>query len=188
MPYKKIVHFIFELSNLKKFKHCGIKFAGINDPDSLAEHAARAAQIAYILADLEKADASKCALMALIHDNGEIRVGDQHKISSNYFDIKPYESKAFQDQTENLPKKTGSVFAKLHKEFEKQETIESHVARDADILEMAFQAKEHLDNGYKTAKLWIDNVQKHLKTASGKKILEEMKNTHFADWWKDIIK
>ncbi len=185
ISYKKIVHFIFELSNLKKFKHCGIKFAGINDPDSLAEHAARAAQIAYILADLEKTDAYKCALMVLIHDNGEIRVGDQHKISASYFDLKPYESEAFEDQTKNLPKETGKMFADLHKEFEKQETKESHVARDADMLETAFQAKEHLDNGYKTAKLWIDSVRKHLKTKSGKKILKEMKKTHFADWWTE---
>lgn len=181
--YKKIVHFVFELSNLKKFKHCGIKFAGVENPDSLAEHAARAAQIAYILADLEHADPYKCSLMTLIHDNGEIRVGDQHKISSKYFDIKKYEQAAFKDQTNNLPAPTNSTFSDLHTEFEEQKTKESHVSRDADMLETAFQAKEYLDNGYKTAKLWIESVKQKLKTSSAKKILKEMEKTHFTDWW-----
>ena len=168
--YKKIVHFVFELANLKKFKHCGIKFAGIKDPDTLAEHALRASQIAYILADLEGVNPEKCAMMTLIHDNGEIRTGDQHKISRKYFDVKPFEKKAFMDQTKNLPTKTGSVFAKLYEEFDAQKTLESHIARDADMLETAFQAKEYFDNGNKTAKLWIDHVRENLKTASAKKI------------------
>ncbi|MFA6528651.1 MAG: HD domain-containing protein [Candidatus Gracilibacteria bacterium] len=181
--YKKITNFIFELANLKKFKHCGIKFAGVKDPDSLAEHALRASQIAYILADLEKANPEKCALMAMIHDNGEIRVGDQHKISRRYFDVKPFEKKAFMDQTKNLPTKTGSVFANLYEEFDAQKTKESHIARDSDMLETAFQAKEYLDNGYEKAQLWIDNVKKHLRTESAKKILKEMEKTHFTDWF-----
>ncbi|EKD47979.1 MAG: hypothetical protein ACD_65C00190G0003 [uncultured bacterium] len=180
--YKKITHFVFELSNLKKFKHCGTKFAGIKDPDSLAEHALRASQIAYILAKLEEADIGKCILMTLTHDNGEIRVGDQHKISRRYFDIKPFEHKAFADQTRNLPRKIGRPLVELHQEFEDQKTLESHIARDADILETAFQAKEYYDNGYKTAKLWIESVKKQLKTTSAKKILKEMEKTHFTEW------
>ncbi len=182
--YKKVVHYIFELGCLKKFKHCGIKFAGIKDPDSLAEHAQRAAQIAYILGNLEKANAEKCALMTLIHDNGEIRVGDQHKISRRYSNNKPNELAAFRDQTNNLPHEIGNTFTKLYEEFEAQKTPESHVARDADMLETAFQAKEYLDNGYKTAKLWIDSVREQLKTKSGKKILAEMEKTGFSDWWQ----
>ncbi len=183
---KKIAHYIFELGNLKKFKHCGIKFAGIKDPDSLAEHAARASQIAYILGKLEKVNAEKCALMTLIHDNGEIRVGDQHKISAKYSNNKPNELAAFKDQTKNLPEEIGNTFESLYKEFEAQKTPESITARDADMLETAFQAKEYLDNGYKTAKLWIDSVRTQLKTKSGKKILAEMEKTHFAQWWQNL--
>ncbi len=181
--YKKIVHFVFELGALKKFKHCGIKFAGVQTPDSLAEHALRATQIAFILGDMEGANSHKCAMMVATHDNGEIRVNDQHKISSRYFDIKPFEKKAFKDQTNNLPEKTAKYFQELHEEFEAQTTLESHIARDADMLETAFQAKEYLDNGYKTAKLWIDNVRDALKTDSAKKLLKEMDETHFAEWW-----
>jgi len=184
--YNKITQFVFEIGNLKKFKHCGTKFAGIKDPDSLAEHALRASQIAYILAKLEKADTGKCILMAITHDNGEIRVGDQHKISARYFDIKPLEHQAFSDQTRNLPKDIGEPLVELHKEFDEQKTLESHVARDADMLETAFQAKEYYDNGYKTAKLWMESVKKHLKTSSAKKILKQMEKTHFADWWQNL--
>lgn len=184
--YKKITHFVFELANLKRIKHCGVKFAGIKYPDSLAEHSLRASQIAYILAELENANAEKCVIMTITHDNGEIRVGDQHKISARYFNIKPFEHKAFTDQTRNLPKKIGEKLAKLHEEFEKQKTLESRIARDADMLETAFQAKEYYDNGCKTAKLWIESVKKHLKTTSAKKILKEMEKTHFAEWWQQL--
>ena len=47
---KKIVNFIFELNQLKRQAHTGWWFVGVKDPDTVAEHAFRAAQIGYILA------------------------------------------------------------------------------------------------------------------------------------------
>lgn len=47
---KKIITFIFELVQLRRIKHEGWRLVGIDNPESVAEHSLRAAQIGYILA------------------------------------------------------------------------------------------------------------------------------------------
>jgi 5'-deoxynucleotidase YfbR-like HD superfamily hydrolase len=73
-------------------------------------------------------------------------------------------------------------------EYENRTTQESIIARDADWLETAFQAKEYFDLGYESTVDFIDNVEKALETESAKKIIKEMKNTKFTDWWKGLKK
>ena len=55
MTIKNVVNFIFELNQLKHQKHTGFMLAGVKNPDSVAEHVMRAAQIGYILAIMEGA-------------------------------------------------------------------------------------------------------------------------------------
>ncbi len=73
-------------------------------------------------------------------------------------------------------------------EYEDRTTKEGIVAKDADMLETAFQAKEYVDLGYKTCQDWIDNVEKCLKTKSAKTLLKEMKKIEFTDWWRGLKK
>ena len=98
MNEKNVVNFIFELNQLKRQRHNGFQAAGVITPDSVAEHVCRAAQIGYILAVMEGADPEKVACMLLIHDNAEVRIGDQNKIAARYFSVKEAEVKAFDDQ------------------------------------------------------------------------------------------
>ena len=99
MNLKSAVNFIFELNQLKRIRHIGFKHAGVNDPDSVAEHVMRAAQISYILAVMEGGvSPEKVAAMVLIHDNGEARIGDQDKISARYFNTKKAERDAIAEQ------------------------------------------------------------------------------------------
>lgn len=186
MNMKKIVNFIFELSQLKRQVHSGFQLAGIKNPPTVAEHAARAAQIGYILAVMEGADPEKVVAMLVIHDNAEARVGDQNKVAARYYSVKKAESKAFADQLKNLGGEIEKKWKKYFYEFEERTTKEGIIARDADWLETAFQAKEYLDVGYKFVSNWIDNVEKALETKSAKMIIKEMKKTEFTDWWRGL--
>lgn len=189
MDTKAIVNFIFEINLLKRLRSSGWMLAGIENPHSIAEHKLRAAQIGYILAVMEKCEnPEKVSAIVMLHDNSEARLGDQNKISARYFDKKEAETKAFSEQLEGL----GEIIEKNWKgyfaEFRDRSTKEGVVARDADWLETAFQAKEYVDLGYGSAQNWIDNVEKAVETKSAKKLLEEMKKTKFTDWWKGLKK
>lgn len=181
-----MINFLFELGLLKKIKHCGTMFAGVREPDSIAEHCARASQIAFIIAEKENCDSFKAAFMASIHDNGEIRIGDHHNIAKKYFNADEAERKAFEDQSKSLPADIGQKFYSLFQEFESQKTLESHCAKDADYLETCLEAKEQYDLGYTACMKWLDNVEKCLKTKTGKEIFKQLKTTRFDEWWQDL--
>lgn len=185
---KHLADFLFELGMMKKIEHCGTKFAGVKHPDTLAEHTCRAAQLGFILAMLENASAGKVASMCLVHDVGEIRIGDAHRIAQRYLKIIEAEKRAFEEQTENLPAEAKTKIRDLWNEFNEQKTLESHVARDADLLETILQAKEYLDIGHKAAIRWLDNGSKFLKTKSAKLLFEEIKKRQFTDWWDFLNK
>ena len=189
MNIKKIVNFIFEINQLKRQRRSGFQFIVVKNPDTVAEHVFRAAQIGYILAVLEgDVNPEKVVAMLVIHDNGEDRIRDQNKIGSRYFSNQKAEQQAFGDQIKNLGNEIEKKWQKYFLEYENRSNKEGVVAKDADWLEAAFQAKEYLDLGYDMAKNWIDNVAKALETKSAKKIIIEMKKTNFTDWWKDLEK
>ena len=189
MTNKDLCNYIFELGALKKFRHSGFKFAGVMNPDSIAEHAYRAAMIAYLLAKMEKHNnPEKVAFMCLIHDNAEARISDLHKIAQRYIDPRKAEMKAYKDQTKKLPKDVQKDFIKYFEEYENQNTEEGILIRDADLLETAFQAKEYLDLGYNACQNWISNTESLLKTKSAKKLINAMKKTKFTDWFAGLKK
>lgn len=77
----------------------------------------------------------------------------------------------------------------LFKEYEERETLEWVIAKDADYLEQAFQAKIYVEQWYARAQNRIDNVWKALQTESAKKIREEMTRSSSTDrrqWLKKI--
>lgn len=191
MDIKKIVNFIFELNMLKSQKVSGWQLAGVKmkDSNSIAEHSLRAAQIGYILAVMEgDANPETVASMLILHDNGEGRIGDQNKIGARYFSKKDSEKNAFHDQIEGMDAKIEEKWRKYYDEFENRNTKEGVVAKDADWLETAFQAKEYVDLGHDSAWDWIDNVEKAVETDSAKKIIARMRETKFTDWWVGLKK
>lgn len=110
MDTQKIVHFIFELGQLKREPRSGWTLMGKKDVETVSEHACRAAQVAYILAVMEKHEnPERVAFMVLIHDNHETRTRDPHKLVSRYVSMKDAEHKAFADQLELLG---GGLFRK----------------------------------------------------------------------------
>jgi putative hydrolase of HD superfamily len=185
---KNILNLIFEFGQLKRVKRSGWWAAGIKDPESVADHTARACFIGYILSKLENVDSEKVILMILSHDMPESRINDQNKVEARYINRITGEKKAFEDQVKNLPKNIRDELLALHREFEEDLTKEALIAKDADYLECAIQAKEYLEVGYKKTEDWINNVGKVLKTKSAKEIFVLIKNSDSLDWWKDLKK
>jgi putative hydrolase of HD superfamily len=187
--YKKIADFFFELGMLRRQKHSGFALAGVNkDLRSLADHTVRTAVIAYVLADLEKADPEKTAIMCLIHDFPEMRVGDHHKVSSRYLKTKTAEENAFKEQMENLPLSIKNKWQKYYREKEKRNTKEGIISQDADWLEAALSAREYITQGYPSCQAWINNVRKALETKSAKQLLKIIEKSQPSDWWQGLKK
>lgn len=194
MEQKNITNYIFEMGVLAKEMHNGMKLIGANNLKSVSEHALRAAQIGYLLTILENEknnanlNPERVCSMLVFHDNGEIRVGDLHKVASRYINSKEAEELAFKDQVSNLPEEAKLMLIKYFKEIEERNTKEGVIAKDADWLEAAFEAKEQYDLGNTLAMDWIDNVGKAIETESAKEIFESMKETRFTDWWTGLKK
>jgi putative hydrolases of HD superfamily len=190
---KNIVNYIFEIGVLKRERHNGFKLIGIDNLDSVAEHALRAAQIGYILTVLEnkkhgtEISPEKVASILVFHDNGEVRIGDLHRVAAKYIDSREAERNAFADQVKYLPEEF-KYLVRYFEEIEERNTKEGIIAKDADWLEAAFSAKEYYDLGNELAMDWINNVGLALETESAKEIFKEMKETRFTDWWTGLKK
>ena len=186
MNLKDVINFILELAQLRRIKHEGWRLAGVDNPESVAEHNLRAAQIAYILAQMEKyPNPEEVCSMVVFHDIEECRIGDIHKVANRYISFN--EATVIQEQTEKLGE-IGKSIEKLWKQTEEKSTQAGKIAKDADILEAAFTAQEYKERGYPLMDLWMKNYMQYLSTESAKKILEKLIQTQTSWWWKDLIK
>ena len=179
-----ITNLLFEAFQLRHVRHVGYTLHGVETPPSVAEHSLIAAQIGYVLAKMEGADADRVTAMMVWHDFGETRIGDIHKIAARYIEGKPdIEKKVFQEQFGEL--EFGSDIQELFGEFEERTTREGRIAKDADYLEMAFQSKIYVENGHLAAQDIIDAVGRVLQTESAKKLYSDMIHTSYVDWWRE---
>jgi len=181
-----IAKFLYEMGQLKRVKRSGWWIAGVNDPESVAEHSFRTAAIAHLLAHLEGVDTGKAVLMALFHDLPEARTNDAHRIVRRYADWKGVDKKAIAEQSKRLPDGVAKQVILLFDEFEKEDSFEAKVVRDADLLECIVQAREYQTLGYNDVADWIINARAALKTDSAKKIAAECLKTEPKEWWQGL--
>ncbi|MEF8848003.1 MAG: HD domain-containing protein [Candidatus Thermoplasmatota archaeon] len=183
---KELQDFIYELGMLKRTDREGWKVCGIDKPESVSEHSLRAAQIGYILAYLENYDKpEKVATTLVFHELGECRIGDIHKIASKYLTYK--EEDVVNNQTEKI-NDIGKKIFKLWKKIEKPVDKPGIIAKDADLVEMAFTAREYMQIGYSRASRWIDSSYKRVKTKSAKKMIKNLKKSNPSEWWTKLKK
>lgn len=173
---------------LKRQKHTGATLAGVESPDSLADHTSRAAIIGFMLAHYEKVDPYRTSAMLLFHDMPECRTGDQHKVAARYIDSGQAEANALQEQIEVLPADLQKQIAQLYEQAEQRTSPEGIVAKDADWLEMAVTAREYVSRGYTGLEEWINNIRKALETETAKKWLELIATADPNEWWRGLKK
>ncbi|MBI1833268.1 MAG: HD domain-containing protein [Candidatus Andersenbacteria bacterium] len=176
-----IVNFLFEVGMLAKTPRSGFHFL-TNHKQSVAEHINRTAYIGYVLAMMEdddKVDPATVMKMCLLHDLAEARTSDLNWMNQKY--VTAHEEKAVHDLVQNLP--FGEDIKKTIDTYEERTSLESKLAKDADILELLLVLKEMIDVGHKKAKTWIPPMHKRLQTKSGRKLAKVIMKTDSDNWW-----
>ena len=164
----ELVRFLHEVGSLKLVPRAGWLKLGIKNPESVAEHSFRTAIIAFIIAFKETNNlniAFKAATAALFHDLHEARTMDIHKVAKEY--VKVNEKKAIKDQMSFLG------------EFDFSD-VEDFV-RDADKLELAFQAVEY-SKIVEDAIEFAEGIE--FKTNTAKEIYTELMKRRDPKWWR----
>jgi putative hydrolase of HD superfamily len=166
-----VVDYLFEAGTLKRLPRTGWLNAGIKHPETIAEHSHRTALIGAILAVMEGADPAKVALMGVVHDTQETRVGDIAYIGRRY--LKAADNRdVTADQTAGAPPAVREALAAIVDEIETYETREAIIHRDADKLECLLQAIEYREAGNSNMKVFLTNMRSSLQTSSAIRIAE----------------
>ncbi len=164
-----VVKFIHETGSLKLIPRSGWLKLGIKLPESVAEHSFRTAVIAFVLAvktgeSLEKA--CKAATAALFHDLHETRTMDLHMLAQHYVSC-----------DRERAKKEQLSWMEFQPDFS---DVEIYV-KDADKLELAFQAVEYGEQSRYAIK-FAEKVE--LKTEVARKIYAALMERKDPVWWR----
>jgi putative hydrolases of HD superfamily len=161
--------FAYELGLLKRIRRSGWWHVGVRDPESVAEHTMRVAQLAAVIAAEEGADPARASFLALWHDTQETRTGDLPHTAATYL-TKPDPRRITADQTARLPERSRETIRDAVAEYESRQTLEARCAKDADRLEMLLQAVEYRDAGVQRVDGWIDSAREGLTTGTALRI------------------
>lgn len=186
-PNLKIANFLYEIGTLRKIPRMHMQAFLTNDTsDNIATHSFRVPFIAWMIAKAEGLDPYKTAMMALMHDLGEVRTGDHNWIAKRY--IKIEEDQIIEEQLGPLPDGELLILAKEYKERMSREAI---AAKDADLIDQILLLREYAHQGNKEAERWLTTERSHkrvdaLKLLTSKKIAEAILQTNVYDWWTNL--
>ena len=180
--------FFAEAGLLKRVKRSGWWVAGIENPESVADHCFRCAVIGFYMAHEEGADPYRVLAMTLFNDIHEARINDLHKMGHYYIDFKDAEKRVFKDQAAPLPPKVRDALVDIRGDYDTQKTHEALIARDADILECLVQAKEYVDNGHPVAKKFLQRAPGFLRTRTAKALWKDLQTWDSTLWWENVVK
>ena len=127
-------------------------------------------------------------MMSLFHDVAEVRSNDHNWIHKKY--VKVFEDEINKDQVGGLP------FPDLMNyvgEYDKRESKEAILAKDADLLDQILLLREYAWAGNKEAHIWLygsgkakKNYSANLKSETGKRLAELMYDISPSDWWRNV--
>lgn len=173
------LEFIYEMWALRFIPRMWRQFLN-KDFANLSEHIFRVIWIAIIIATEEKADINKVVKMALVHDIAESRSWDVHYLSRMY--TKRNEEFAINDILEwtSIEKE----FKKLFFEYEKRETIEAKIVKDADNLDVDFELQEQKVKWVKFEdwEKMRKKVYEMLFTKTAKNLWKDLENSNPHNW------
>ncbi|MBS3735587.1 MAG: HD domain-containing protein [Candidatus Bipolaricaulota bacterium] len=186
-----LVSFIFELGQLKRTPRSGWLKLGVDNPESVADHSFRTAAIGFLLGKLEGENPYEVAGYCLFHDVAETRTMDLDWLAQNYLEKEDsISSDVIAVQIDGLPAELKSGMSELLIRSSQSDRLVS-IARDADLLDLIFQALELTYHGKPLARKWFENTVPALKTESGKLIGEylierEQENDleQLVTWWE----
>ena len=141
------------------------------------------------LAKMEKVDPYKVVMMALLHDMSEVRTNDHNWVHKRY--IKIFEDEVRAEQLGDLPY---ADLATIAAEYDKRESKESIIAKNADSLDQILLLREYEWQGNKEAEIWLygkgkqkskDQLEK-LTLKSAKELGEMLYAVEPSQWWDKL--
>ncbi|WP_328440982.1 HD domain-containing protein [Streptomyces sp. NBC_00444] len=182
-----VARFLYEVGTLKNTARTGWWMAGVQHPESVAEHSWRTALIATIISKLEGADPARAAFLAVWHDSQETRTGDVNHLGKKYSGGEADPRDITADQVAGMPQLLAEAVGDLIAEYEAKESPEAICARDADKLECMIQGIEYRDQGYANAQRWIDNSRGRIVTKTGQALADAVLETGSLDWLRAAL-
>tara|TARA_B100000508_G_scaffold140614_1_gene142396 strand:- start:257 stop:856 length:600 start_codon:yes stop_codon:yes gene_type:complete len=188
---ERIADFLFEVGTMRRLQRIHRQTLLVDDSsDTIASHSYRVALIGWHLAKLEGADPYKVTMMCLIHDLNEIRSNDHNWVHKRY--IKVFEDEIMKDQLGTLP---FADLLEIGNEYEVRETLESKVAKDADVIDQILLLREYEWQGNVEARRWLNGRLgerddsrpiDRIVTNSARKLAETLHERSPSEWWKDL--
>jgi putative hydrolase of HD superfamily len=180
--------FIYEVGHLKRTPRTGWFYAGVAkaETESVAEHSFRTAIIAYVLATLEGVDPQRAATLALFHDTQETRTTDISYVGKQYLN-RPDHEMITDHQTTGMPQLLRDGIRSLVADYEAQHSREAVLARDADKLECAVQAKEYAAQGQGETSDWVNSSLGELQSDTAKRLAETLVTMQPHAWWRALL-
>ncbi|MER7207954.1 HD domain-containing protein [Streptosporangium sp. NPDC000239] len=177
---------LYEMGLLKRYRRTGWLVAGVRDPESIADHSFRAAVIASVIAALEGGNPERAAFMSLFHDTQETRITDIPYLGKRYLKAASNEE-VTADQVSGVPEVVAGMVRGAVAEYEEKTSLEAVCARDADKLECLVQAVEYREQGHQNVQPWIDSSLAALRTASAKRLADEVLDTGSLEWVTQVL-
>jgi putative hydrolases of HD superfamily len=160
---------------------------GVRDPESVAEHSHRAAILGFLLASLEEGvNPERTAMLCLLHDVPETRIGDLNWVAKRYIRLKEGEQAALEEQAAQLPSPLVEKVLALTGEYEARESREAQLAKDADTLECLLQSREYAIQGYVKGEEWAGMCYDGLRTETARMLARDCLNTDPGSWFEAL--
>lgn len=181
MSHIRDIEFLFELGSLRHIQRGWRQHLATNCANDL-EHTIRVAWLAMILARKEGIkNEEKILKMALVHDISETRTSDHSYIQKVYVDAD--ERRAAEDLFNET---SVSDLQETLAEYEKRESPEAKVVKDADNLDVDLELKELEERGHQLPKKWRMFRQKirneKLYTNAAKELWDVLQTVDPASW------
>lgn len=177
------VNFLFEMGTIRYNIRMWRRFLSPNFAN-LAEHHFRVFWVAMIIAAREKnVDTGKIAKMVLVHDISESRSGDVDYLSRQY--VERNEDLGIKDILDGTS--VEEEFLALREEYEKRQSLEAKIVKDADNLDIDIELAEQAAMGNESigksiGSIRIEKVRPRLYTETAKKLFDEIIQANPHEW------
>ncbi len=169
--------FFKNILDLKNIQRKGwIDKLGIKNPESVADHSYSMTLMSMIISELHGLNTEKIVRMSLLHDLAESKVGDFTPEEISKKNKLQLENDAMEKILEKLPSELTNNYQEVWNEFLSGDSEESIFVHEMDKLEMVFQAKKYLDEGYPKEKIqpFIDSANNEIKNKDLKEIMSKL--------------
>jgi putative hydrolase of HD superfamily len=187
MPNERDIDFLYEIGSLRNVPRGWRQHLGFDVASDL-EHTYRLVWLALLISRMEKTgDENIIIKMALVHDVAETRTSDHSYVQKVY--VKADEDKAADDMFANTTLKD---FRTVLAQYEKRDSIEAKIVKDADNLDVDLELKEIAEQGSKLPEKWTKERRmirdEKLYTESAKKLWDQIQTSDPSSWHRNMNK